>query len=40
MDWVTLRVEAVARNKLFGKLPTVAPGEVSELAEGARLEIA
>jgi hypothetical protein len=25
---------------LFGKLPSVAFGEVSELAEGARLEIA
>ena len=30
----------VAVASLFGRLLSVAPGEVSELAEGARLEIA
>ena len=33
-------LHAVAAVSLFGKLPSVASGEVSELAEGARLEIA
>jgi 3-mercaptopyruvate sulfurtransferase SseA len=30
----------VAAGSLFGRLLSVVPGEVSELAEGARLEIA
>ena len=34
------KLPAVAAVSLFGKLPSVASGEVSGLAEGARLEIA